>query len=160
MGEFIDLSDKKFDKLTAKYHYVESRQVKWHCICDCGGQKDILSTFLRNSIGPKCCDDCKKPVIVKPKIDITNQKFGLLTAKAYQENSKWLCVCECGRTSSVESNDLREGKVLSCGKKGCRQSKKSIKYDLTDKKFGCLTAKIFDNKKGKWFCVCECGVEK
>ena len=53
--------------------------------------------------------------------DLTGQKFGLLTVlerypNANDGHSRWLCRCECGNTSVVQSNNLKStSKVKSCG---------------------------------------------
>ncbi len=53
--------------------------------------------------------------------DLTGQKFGKLTAisrtekKGHKGLAVWLCVCECGRLTEVESYNLRSGRVKSCG---------------------------------------------
>lgn len=51
--------------------------------------------------------------------DITNQRFGLLTAKniAYRKNnaSYWNCDCECGNKKIVLLGNLSSGKTKSCG---------------------------------------------
>ena len=52
-------------------------------------------------------------------VNIAGQHFGRLIAK-YTVGSKsghvqWLCICECGREKIVSVNDLRQGKVQSCG---------------------------------------------
>lgn len=52
------------------------------------------------------------------KIDLTNQRFGKLTAvegcRIYGLNG-WRCVCDCGRSVMSPTGDLRRGKVISCG---------------------------------------------
>ena len=54
-----------------------------------------------------------------PKIiDITNQKFGKLTAlekirKKY--HTFWICKCDCGNTSIVCGTKLRKGLTRTCG---------------------------------------------
>lgn len=52
-------------------------------------------------------------------IDLTGQKFGSLTVKerdiSVSKNAKWVCVCDCGNISLVESQKLRKGKTKSCG---------------------------------------------
>ena len=57
-------------------------------------------------------------------IDITNQKFGKLTAiqKTESRNGKtyWLCKCECGNEKEVQTSHLRNGSIQSCGK--CKKS--------------------------------------
>ena len=57
------------------------------------------------------------------KLNITNMKFGKLTAIRpngfYQSPSRkhilWLCLCECGKEKTVRLNSLRSGKLQSCG---------------------------------------------
>jgi hypothetical protein len=56
---------------------------------------------------------------MKP-IDMTNKKYGNLTAKFRVENNKcgkamWSCICDCGKFVVCNTADLRRGKVVSCG---------------------------------------------
>lgn len=47
-------------------------------------------------------------------IDLTNQKFSrLLVLK--RVNSKWLCICDCGKEKLVGSQNLKTGGTKSCG---------------------------------------------
>ena len=55
-------------------------------------------------------------------IDLTGQKFGFLTAlydsgKREPTNGtvKWMCKCDCGNFTIVNSNQLRTGGTISCG---------------------------------------------
>ncbi len=55
-------------------------------------------------------------------IDLTGQKFGLLTVIGRGENSKdghvrWNCKCDCGKIKDkpVSAQDLKSGAVTSCG---------------------------------------------
>lgn len=52
-------------------------------------------------------------------IDITNQRFGRLTAIEKAGNSggiaKWLCRCDCGKYIITRSSLLRSGSTKSCG---------------------------------------------
>lgn len=54
-------------------------------------------------------------------IDLTGQKFGKLTVmgRAPKDNKKgvvkWQCLCDCGSTTIVVSNNLRSEKTKSCG---------------------------------------------
>lgn len=52
--------------------------------------------------------------------DITNQKFGRLTAKEYSHTDQlrramWICKCDCGKQVISSGIDLRRGHTLSCG---------------------------------------------
>lgn len=55
-------------------------------------------------------------------IDLTNQKFGKLTVikKTENPNSKkkrtyWLCICDCGESSIVDTTSLKSGKQINVG---------------------------------------------
>jgi len=54
----------------------------------------------------------------KPRIDLTNKKFGLLTPINYLKGGKWICKCECGTECIVDTRNLNSGHTTSCG---CRQ---------------------------------------
>jgi len=53
--------------------------------------------------------------------DLTGQKFGRLSVIERSGSTKsggnatWSCICDCGRTTTVESNTLRRGDTVSCG---------------------------------------------
>ena len=90
------------------------------------------------------------------KYDLTNQKFGLLTAlypvrKAGR--AMWHCRCDCGQEYDATSYNLRKGITWHCG---CQRRK-----DLTNKKFNSLTALYPAGHSGHggpyWVCRCDCG---
>lgn len=51
----------------------------------------------------------------KPKTDLTQKKFGKLTALNYVGKSCWLCICECGKESKPTTTNLIKGVTKSCG---------------------------------------------
>jgi hypothetical protein len=54
-------------------------------------------------------------------IDLTNVRFGKLTAKepvTVSGRRKWRCLCDCGRETVVDTGNLRTGNSTACGK--CR----------------------------------------
>ena len=66
-------------------------------------------------------------------IDVTNQRFGRLTAMARDRSSsgrhtKWLCRCDCGAETSVFLDALRRGASTSCG---CLRSEQTQIRSLT-----------------------------
>lgn len=94
-------------------------------------------------------------------IDLTNQRFGKLTAieicehGGYHHPVKWKCICDCGKEKIVDSQLLRRGIITDCG---CR-----ITTRLVGKRFGRLTV-VRDSgrrldKCGNilWECKCDCG---
>lgn len=73
-------------------------------------------------------------------IDLTNQKFGKLTVikKTENPNSKkkrtyWLCICDCGESSIVDTSSLKSGKTNQCWKCAHNATGKARRVDLTGK---------------------------
>lgn len=67
-------------------------------------------------------------------IDISGKKYGRLTViqrngKAKNGNALWLCKCDCGKTTTVDSYNLRSGHVKSCGCLAKEQVKKRRNYN-------------------------------
>lgn len=57
---------------------------------------------------------------MKYRIDLTGQKFGRLTVIKYISTNKygqsrWLCLCGCGKEKIIMGNDLKNGHTKSCG---------------------------------------------
>ena len=101
--------------------------------------------------------------------DLTGLKFNKLTVIefAYKKKYKifWKCKCECGNITYVNSENLKNSHIKSCG---CSRKLNNIN-DLTNKKFGRWTViKISHTKKKRnssssevyWLCQCECGTQK
>ena len=72
---------------------------------------------------------------------------------------RWRCRCECGNERDIQGSQLMAGLVRSCG---CLQKESRIR-DLTDQKFGMLTAieRVGEakGKETKWRFRCDCGLE-
>lgn len=55
----------------------------------------------------------------RQKIDLTGQRYGRLTVLGPAENigerTAWRCLCDCGRHTTVKTNQLRSGHTKSCG---------------------------------------------
>lgn len=52
--------------------------------------------------------------------DLTGRQFTRLTVVRRVENkrngsARWLCVCFCGKETTIVSNDLTSGRAKSCG---------------------------------------------
>ena len=111
-------------------------------------------------------------------INMTGQRCGKLIVVERDlkpHNGKeawWICKCDCGNVKSIRGSDLRRGKTKSCGCLSIQQAKENIKIaqensykaDLTNKKFGLLTALYATDKRNSqnyviWHCKCECGNE-
>lgn len=91
-------------------------------------------------------------------IDITGQKYGMLTPVKYLGKSQWLCKCECGNLSVHSSVHLKHGDVKSCGcmtevwrekSRGFHQESKTRLYNIwSSMKQRCYNPK---NQGYKWY---------
>ena len=159
-----DLTGMTFTWLTAQYPTRKSGRAAWHCICQCGNEVDVITSSLTSGHTKSCgCYNSKGRIK-----DITNQKFGKLTA-LYSTDKRsgtavvWHCKCDCGNECDVSVAHLGKT-VFSCGcyrrelakEKGIAQIP-----DLISKRFGNLVVidrlsdDLFENKR--WKCQCDCG---
>lgn len=117
----------------------------------CG--KEFINPLIRITSGHTKSCGCLQ------KLDLTNKKFGRLTALYKVPNKKdkinnnfWHCKCDCGIEIDVRATDLNNGKTQSCG----------CKINLVGERFGRLVV-IEAYSKGKkdegkkWICECDCG---
>ena len=134
MGKFIDLTGQRFGRLTV-LHRAENRNKKtyWHCLCDCGNEKDIAARHLSGGSINSC--GCLNSEIASERFskDFTGERFGSLIAIERIPNYKngrtyYKCLCDCGNTSYVEATNLSSGHTTSCGCKSSRNGTKQ--YDF------------------------------
>lgn len=69
-------------------------------------------------------------------IDLTGQRFGRLVVverapdhitSCGQKSVAWTCLCDCGTTKTVRSNELRKGSTISCG---CYRKEKYLSHGM------------------------------
>ena len=84
----------------------------WNCLCDCG--KPFV--VRRNSLVGGGTTSCGCWHNQYPEIK-TGDRFGRLTIveKDTERKYRWICRCDCGNTTSVIQQRLRNGTTLSCG---------------------------------------------
>lgn len=163
-----DLIGKRFGYLTVigdsekrEYGYCV-----WKCKCDCGRIVYKNTRYLKKDSQISCgCKKIKSNRGNKAE-DITGQVFGNLTAieRVESKNGKtrWLCKCQCGNQTIVNTHELKNGKVKSCG---CRRHRKGLLMkDMTNQRFGRLVALYPTDKRDYklsvyWHCRCDCGKE-
>ena len=137
MPKLIDLTGKKFGRLTVIQRDESKTRTSWFCKCECGKIISVQSSHLKNG-HTKSCGCLQKEIsanLMKNQIqklgtesiinDLTNQVFGYLTAieYAYSKNNKrfWKCKCKCGNETYVSTGDLITYHTNSCG---CLKSSK------------------------------------
>lgn len=113
---YVDIAGHKFGRLTALRPTDERKDgnIVWECICECGSIALVAGRNLTRGDTRSC--GC----ILKEKSDITDRRFGKLTAlypaeKQTDSRQKWVCLCDCGNTSSVSISNLKNGHTKSCG---------------------------------------------
>lgn len=114
-----DITNQRFGKLIAQYPIPCEKNIKtkWHCICDCGNECDVVISQLTSGKTKSC--GCLRN-IQKPIKDIQNQRFGKLVAlypteKRINKGVVWKCKCDCGNNCEVNRSHLINGYVSSCG---------------------------------------------
>lgn len=75
------------------------------------------------------------------KLDLTGQRFGMLTVVLYDSDSKkWKCKCDCGNLKAVSRGHLKDGHVKSCG---CFRSERAIRKNYKHGFYGTRIYKIY-----------------
>lgn len=125
MSKLIDLTGQRFGRLVvikrASDHIKPSGQKEkmWACQCDCGNQ--IISSYTNLTSGNTKSCGCYKIHRTKECLteDLTGQRFGMLTVIEKVENKNgrvtWKCKCDCGGIRISNANNIKSGKVKSCG---------------------------------------------
>ena len=160
IGRAKDIRGQTFGKGIIPLYRTDNRgrAVRFICTAPCGHY--FLYDASNLTKGNRVC-----PICFKEKNDLTNQKFGKLTA-LYPTNKRsnghiiWHCKCDCGNECDVNASKLKEGSVKSCG---CL-IKETVANNLEGQRFGKL---IVINDSGLrsndrhiiWHCKCDCGNE-
>ena len=100
MSRLIDLSGKRFGRLTVLYRTNNvNNRVFWHCLCDCGNEKDIAARHLSGGSINSC--GCLNSEIASERFskDFTGERFGSLIAieriSNYQNGRTYYkCLCD------------------------------------------------------------------
>jgi len=159
-SQLVDLTGQKFGKLIVVGQAERNKQgnITWKCICDCGKETIVRTSYLINGHTKSC--GCNRKITGKNQlVDLTGQKFGkLIVIERYRTNKQgnvtWRCKCDCGNETIVIGSHLKDGHTKSCGHCGM--------INLTGKRFGKLIAIEPAGKKNyfpHWKCVCDCGNE-
>lgn len=160
-NNFIDLTGKTFGNLKVLCRSKNiNNKVYWHCICDCGKEKDIFSGSLLKGKTTTC--GCRNR---KYGENIVGKKYGKLKVLEDLSNDEvclkehlYKCICECG---NIENIRRRQIKKRDCCMK-CSIDKKS--NEMIGKRFGRWTVikrvENDKNNKRRFLCKCDCGNEK
>lgn len=126
----LDLTGQRFGRLVVVRDSGEKRNgaVMWDCLCDCGNTTLVRSDYLREKRTKSCgClrrENGKRIIYRTPshrkKIDITDNVYGRLKVisrsdKTLNGHQYWRCECECGAIKDISGQNLKSGRILSCG---------------------------------------------
>lgn len=115
MGKRLDLTGQKFNLLMSiRFDYIDKDgHALWLFKCDCGTEKVLRASTVKSGNIKSC--SC----ISKEYENLVDQIFYKLLVKSFLEiknnNTYWSCICECGKTKIVTSNNLKSGHTKSCG---------------------------------------------
>jgi len=168
-----NLLGRVFGRLTVLEQLANKNNKRmWLCKCKCGNDKIVQTSSLLNRSTMSC--GClkherdlewgnKKGAVMRH--NLLGMKFNKLTVlelHSVDDNYivRWLCRCDCGNTTVVQTSQLKSGKTKSCG---CIKGRARVK-NLTGKRFGRLLVKYEVPKekrnrieKVSWMCECACG---
>ena len=111
----------KFGRYTILYKESETGQGGlYRCRCECGVEKTIKRQFLLDGSIVSCGCYSRDEKSQRQLIDITGQRFGLLTVLSksdYQggDGIYWNVRCDCGTEKVVSGHAMKKGAIISCG---------------------------------------------
>lgn len=166
MGKKIDLTGKKFNRLTVvrKTGKTKRGMALWECLCDCGNITIVSGGNLKTG-GTKSCG-CQKSESASKHENLTGKKFGRLivkreTGRRLKGQIEWECLCDCGNIVFSNKNRLKSGCTKSCGCLRDDLLSDLRRIDISGEKYGKLTAirptKKRSSKSIVWECLCDCG---
>lgn len=116
-----DISGQTFGRWFVLYRtgMNKSRSALYMCFCECGTVREVNGKLLRNGESKSCgCYKAQKASEMH-LVDLTGQVFSRWTVikrgETRDEDTYWLCTCECGTISEVSAGSLRSERSKSCG---------------------------------------------
>ena len=166
VGRAKNIQGQKFGKLSALYRTENKGKITmWVTQCDCGNIITISASNLQHQKIKSC--GCLK---LEKANDLLGKTFDRLTViekttkRAKNRQVVWKCKCECGNVCEVRGDSLTRGLTQSCGclqKEKAQQTGKQCAIDISNQKFGLLTALSPTEQRDYgavvWKCRCDCG---
>lgn len=149
-----NLAGQKFSKLLVIEKVgIKGSNVVWKCKCDCENETEVLGAKLLSGHTKSC--GCMK----KECEDLTNKKFGMLTAiriiKKNKGKTLWECKCDCDKIIHVRADSLKDETTKSCGCMKVKVVTENIRIGqkkncVDDTNLGCIKSKKLSvkNKSG------------
>lgn len=120
-----DLTGKTFGRLTALEPNGKSNdgKTKWLCQCACGNRVTVVGSCLTTG-HTRSCGCLSREEHGGNIVDRVGERYGrLLVIRRADDyvspkgvrHVRWLCQCDCGNTTVVDTGLLRNGETRSCG---------------------------------------------
>lgn len=116
---------QKFGRLTvvARAENTKANKRRFDCVCDCGGSTAAVISKLRSGHTSSCGCLQREAMAQTGRrnfSDLAGCRFGRLLVvcrvdESEFEKPRWVCACDCGRTTRAYSSNLRNGSTVSCG---------------------------------------------
>jgi hypothetical protein len=118
----MDLTNRRFGRLTVLARGSRAgHRVYWRVRCVCGVVKEVRADALRTNGGTRSCG-CLQREAAKAQghHHQPGERFGRLriirqSGTVKRHGRIYLCRCDCGRTTRVRGDQLRDGTTQSCG---------------------------------------------
>lgn len=164
MGKLNDLSDRYFERLHVLYklpieHGIRNgrkytKPVKYRCVCECGKVRDVLANNLLMGITKSCgcirneVTRLTKEEKIKRELSDMGRTLGNLTIIGIGEPDKkgetrYICICECGKEFTSRASNIRDGHTKSCGCKKGQAAKRTAREKRRH-------AGVYQNTSGNW----------
>lgn len=134
---FVTLKENNQKRNTTRWYTIDGETKNLQQWCDVYGIcRGTVYSRLENGWDIK--DALTKPVSKgRDKTSLIGKRFGYLIVLSYagdnyigsDNNSRWVCKCDCGNTTIVGGNKLKSGHTKSCG---CEVSRKARERMLND----------------------------
>ena len=121
----LDLRKHKFGRLKPILRLPSEKRgglkrILWECLCDCGNKAIVITGQLTSGM-TKSCGCLRKEVNSKRLVkDLIGKRFGRLTVIcrngiSLDHGAIWKCLCDCGEKPNIKSQNLLNGRTISCG---------------------------------------------
>lgn len=153
MGQFIDITGKKFNNWTVlRVAGRKNNRPIWECRCSCGTTRIMRGADIRLSVRKSC--GC---VTQRPWTDLSGMRFGRWIVIRRGENSRnglhrWECKCDCGTARTVLASSLtrKTGNSTSCG---CRQREDATIHGASRESFGHPSPEYYSWRGARYRCT-------
>lgn len=129
----VDLTGHLFGRWTVlRRDGYKGKYVAYLCRCECGVERRVIGAKLSRGKSKSC--GCLRSELISARVleDLTGRRFGALVVikrvpqKTESGHARWLCLCDCGREHSTNSDSLKKHRETICCS-SCRAQRLSMK---------------------------------